>query len=145
MQPTSPAVSVSVLDDRVPARSPELVAHETKVAELADALAQLASDLFAGEGRFCRLIGEFDALGGWAGWETRSCAHWLNWKLGIAMPAAGWIPSCRSTSPRSRCRTRRSSSPWRSTTLRGFPPPAGWGSASSTASTRPMSARTGRS
>ncbi|MEE8602474.1 HNH endonuclease signature motif containing protein [Euzebya tangerina] len=63
-------------------------AGEVRAAEVADELVQLASDLFGGEKRFLDLVAEFDALGGWADGRTRSCAHWLNWRLGIAMPAA---------------------------------------------------------
>lgn len=61
---------------------------DTRIAGLVEELATLASNLFAGEARFVALIGEFDRLGGWADGTTRSCAHWLNWRLGIAMPAA---------------------------------------------------------
>lgn len=66
----------------------EVPADELTTARLADELTTLACNLFAGEARFVQLIGEFDRLGGWADGTTRSCAHWLNWRLGIAMPAA---------------------------------------------------------
>lgn len=62
--------------------------QQARIDGLADELASLASNLFAGEARFVRLIGDFDRLDGWADGTTRSCAHWLNWRLGIAMPAA---------------------------------------------------------
>lgn len=68
--------------------SVEVDAHAARVSALGAEIAQLASDLFAGESHFLGLIAEFDELGGWADGHTRSCAHWLNWKLGIAMPAA---------------------------------------------------------
>ncbi|CAN5323826.1 hypothetical protein BH23ACT9_BH23ACT9_07570 [soil metagenome] len=65
------------------------VAERTaRVEVLEGEIAQLASDMFAGEARFLRLIGEFDELEGWADGRTRSMAHWLNWRLGIAMHAA---------------------------------------------------------
>ena len=38
--------------------------------------------------RFLKLIAEFDRRNGWVDNETQSCAHWLNWKCGIAMGAA---------------------------------------------------------
>ncbi|HUG83118.1 MAG TPA: DUF222 domain-containing protein [Euzebya sp.] len=65
-----------------------MAAHTARIEALGGEIARLASDLFAGESRFLGLIAEFDELGGWADGHTRSCAHWLNWKLGIAMPAA---------------------------------------------------------
>jgi len=34
------------------------------------------------------LVAEFDALDAWAGYGFRSCAHWLDWKCGIALGAA---------------------------------------------------------
>ncbi|CAN5867546.1 hypothetical protein BH24ACT15_BH24ACT15_35210 [soil metagenome] len=66
----------------------DIRSDEAHIARLVDELATLASNLFAGEARFVALIGEFDRLDGWADGTTRSCAHWLNWRLGIAMPAA---------------------------------------------------------
>ena len=68
--------------------SEEVAAHEARVERLADELTGLFSTLSAGEARFVALVGQFDELGGWADGRTRTCAHWLNWKLGIAMPAA---------------------------------------------------------
>ncbi|AXV06150.1 hypothetical protein DVS28_a1451 [Euzebya pacifica] len=65
-----------------------MAAHEARVERLVDELTGLFSTLSAGEARFVALVGEFDELGGWADGQTRTCAHWLNWKLGIAMPAA---------------------------------------------------------
>src|SRR6476659_4727937 len=34
------------------------------------------------------LIAEFDRRTGWSDGATQSCAHWLNWKCGIALGAA---------------------------------------------------------
>ncbi|MEO2106985.1 MAG: DUF222 domain-containing protein [Actinomycetota bacterium] len=68
--------------------SEEVAAHEARVERLVDELTGLFSTLSAGEARFVALVGEFDELGGWADGQTRTCAHWLNWRLGIAMPAA---------------------------------------------------------
>ena len=34
------------------------------------------------------LIAEYDRRNGWSDGATQSCAHWLNWKCGIAMGAA---------------------------------------------------------
>ena len=49
----------------------------------------LAGQISAAEHRLLKLIAEFDNNKGWSGGGTvRSCAHWLNWKCGIAMGAA---------------------------------------------------------
>jgi hypothetical protein len=34
------------------------------------------------------MIRQFDQRGGWHGTGIKSCAHWLNWKCGIAIGAA---------------------------------------------------------
>jgi hypothetical protein len=34
------------------------------------------------------LIAEFDRRNGWSEGGMKSCAHWLNWKCGIAIGAA---------------------------------------------------------
>jgi hypothetical protein len=42
----------------------------------------------AGECRLVLLIGEFDRREAWAGVGLRSCAHWLNWRVGTSLGAA---------------------------------------------------------
>ena len=55
---------------------------------LGDEIAELAAHLDAGTYRLLELIREFDAREGWhAG--LRTCAHWLSWRTGIDMGAAG--------------------------------------------------------
>jgi hypothetical protein len=56
--------------------------------DLRNEITELAGHLNAGNYRFLRLIAEFDRREGWVDNETQSCAHWLNWKCGIAMGAA---------------------------------------------------------
>ncbi len=56
--------------------------------ELADNLTELAAHLSAATFRLLEMIREFDRRGGWHGPGLKSCAHWLNWKCGIAMGAA---------------------------------------------------------
>lgn len=58
------------------------------LTELERELSELASVLNAAQHRFLVLLAEFDARSGWSDGLTRSCAHWLNWKLGIALGAA---------------------------------------------------------
>jgi hypothetical protein len=58
-------------------------------ASLADQITLLAGQINAGNHQLLRLITEFDECKGWSGGGTvRSCAHWLNWKCGIALGAA---------------------------------------------------------
>lgn len=55
---------------------------------LRNEITELAGHLNAANYRFLKLIAEFDRREGWVDNETQSCAHWLNWKCGIAMGAA---------------------------------------------------------
>ncbi|MEH6450274.1 MAG: hypothetical protein V7765_16490, partial [Oleispira sp.] len=56
--------------------------------QLADQITTLAGQINAATYRFLKLIAEFDRRNAWAGYGLRSCAHWLNWKCGIAMSPA---------------------------------------------------------
>ncbi len=56
--------------------------------ELIDRITELAGHLNAANARWLALIAEFDRRRGWAEWGVKSCAHWLNWKCGIALGAA---------------------------------------------------------
>src|SRR5687768_8792766 len=59
------------------------------IESLAAQITELAGHLNAANFRFLMLIAEFDRLKGWGGdGATHSCAHWLNWKIGIALGAA---------------------------------------------------------
>src|SRR5215831_11340389 len=58
------------------------------IRELEAEITQLAGSLNAATHRWLTLIAEFDNRNGWMDWATQSCAHWLNWKLGIALGAA---------------------------------------------------------
>ena len=51
-------------------------------------ITELAAHLNAAECRWLLLVAEFDRREGWATWECRSCASWLNWKCGIDLGAA---------------------------------------------------------
>lgn len=64
------------------------VSHpEDEIWALADEITTLAAHLGAAEFRLLRAIGEFDAREGWGGVGIASCAHWLNWRCGISLPA----------------------------------------------------------
>ncbi len=63
-------------------------AATTSLQDLEQDIAELAGHLNAGAYRLVTLIGEFDRRGGWAHQGITSCAHWLNWKIGLDMGAA---------------------------------------------------------
>ena len=55
---------------------------------LEDQITELAAHISAATWRLLTLIREYDLCSGWNGGGTKSCAHWLNWKCGIALGAA---------------------------------------------------------
>ena len=58
-----------------------------ELERLGDEIAELAAHLDAATARLLDLIREFDARGGW-GNGFASCAHWLAWRVGLALGAA---------------------------------------------------------
>jgi len=56
--------------------------------QLAHDICTLAGRINAANHQFLVLIAEFDRRNGWAQDGMQSCAHWLNWKCGIAIGAA---------------------------------------------------------
>jgi hypothetical protein len=58
------------------------------INELANEICTLAGHINAANHRWLLLIAEFDRRNGWSNEGAQSCAHWLNWKCGIAMGAA---------------------------------------------------------
>src|SRR5882724_3574783 len=56
--------------------------------ELAVEITRLSGHLNAATHRWLMLLAEFDDRHGWNDSATQSCAHWLNWKIGITMGAA---------------------------------------------------------
>ena len=61
--------------------------RQAETAVLGDAIAELAARIQAATYELLVLIHQFDARGGW-GQGFTSCAHWLNWRTGLAMGAA---------------------------------------------------------
>ncbi len=61
--------------------------RQTETAALGDAIAELASRIQAATYELLVMIRQFDERGGW-GQGFTSCAHWLNWRTGLAMGAA---------------------------------------------------------
>ena len=58
------------------------------IDELAAEICTLTGHINAAKHRWLMLVAEYDRRYGWADSATQSCAHWLNWKCGIAMGAA---------------------------------------------------------
>ena len=58
------------------------------IDQIASEICTLAGRLNAANYQLLILIAEFDKRKGWSDSMTQSCAHWLNWKCGIAMGAA---------------------------------------------------------
>jgi hypothetical protein len=58
------------------------------IDELASEICTLTGHINAANLRWLMLVAEFDRRNGWSDSATQSCAHWLNWKCGIAMGAA---------------------------------------------------------
>jgi len=62
--------------------------HAPSTEQLGDAIADLAARLHAATYELLVLIRQFDASGGWSDAGARSCAHWLNWRIGLGLGAA---------------------------------------------------------
>ena len=58
------------------------------IEELAAEICTLTGHLNAANYRWLLLVAEYDRRTGWSDGATQSCAHWLNWKCGMAMGAA---------------------------------------------------------
>ena len=58
------------------------------IDDIASEICTLAGHINAANHRWLMLIAEFDRRNGWSDSATQSCAHWLNWRCGMAMGAA---------------------------------------------------------
>lgn len=56
--------------------------------QLGNEITLLSGQINAANYRFLKMIAEFDKRDAWNEGGIRSCAHWLNWKCGIALSAA---------------------------------------------------------
>ena len=61
--------------------------RRAETARLGDAIAELAARIQAATYELLVMVREFDEREGWGG-GFQSCAHWLNWRTGLAMGAA---------------------------------------------------------
>src|ERR1700740_1249640 len=68
-------------------RAPD-VTITAELDRLGDEIAELSAHLDSATARLLDLIREFDARRGW-GSGFRSCAHWLSWRVGLDLGAAG--------------------------------------------------------
>src|SRR5262245_39119572 len=66
----------------------ESAADTRSLPELEAEITELAGHLNAAQHRWLTLIAEFDRRHGWSDGACPSCAHWLNFKCGIALRAA---------------------------------------------------------
>jgi Domain of unknown function (DUF222) len=64
------------------------VSATLSLEELEAQITELAGHLNAANYRGLTLIGEFDRRHGWADGKLPSCAHWLNFKVGLNLGAA---------------------------------------------------------
>jgi Domain of unknown function (DUF222)/HNH endonuclease len=62
--------------------------EEADLRKVESEIVELAGHLAAATCRFLQLLAEFDRRGGWAGPGLRSCAHWLNWRVGLSLRTA---------------------------------------------------------
>jgi hypothetical protein len=85
---SSNAVSQFIPGSILADMSGQLLARKKQKDELADQITELAANIHAATFRLLELIREFDACEGWAGEGVLSCAHWLNWKCGMALGVA---------------------------------------------------------
>src|ERR1700730_4373556 len=69
-----------------PSREPSL--RRCSLAALEARITELAGQLNAANYRWLTLIGEFDRRQGWVDGSLHSCAHWLNFKVGLNLGAA---------------------------------------------------------
>lgn len=61
---------------------------EVPLEHLEVQIAQAGASIAAATCRWLLAIAEYDRRLGWQTWECKSCAHWLNWKCGVAMRTA---------------------------------------------------------
>ncbi len=63
-------------------------AGRIETREIETEICALAGQIAAASAQYLILVGEFDVRRGWAGWEVRSCAHWLSWRAGVDLHTA---------------------------------------------------------
>jgi Domain of unknown function (DUF222) len=69
-------------------KQPPLDLNQLPLDELENQITELAGHLNAANYRWLTLIAEFDRRNGWCDGKLHSCAHWLNFKVGLNLGAA---------------------------------------------------------
>ena len=77
------------IDEPLPTKTPfpdKTIAlrRRAETARLGNAIAELAARIQAATYELLVMVREFDEREGWGG-GFKSCAHWLNWRTGLAM------------------------------------------------------------
>lgn len=62
--------------------------EQRPIEEVETEICALAGQIAAATARYLTVLAEFDERRGWAGWQCRSCAHWLSWKAGVGLHTA---------------------------------------------------------
>ncbi len=61
---------------------------EMPLERLEEEISSFAGRLASSTAMWLCWIAAYDAREGWAGWQAKSCAHWLNWRCGVSMRTA---------------------------------------------------------
>jgi hypothetical protein len=61
---------------------------DRELESLTNEIMELCGYMDAAEFRLLELIRRLDESAPWGAWSMKSCAHWLNWRRGIALGAA---------------------------------------------------------
>jgi len=72
----------------LPIQATPIVFSRKRNEDLAVEITRLSGHMNAATHRWLMLLAEFDDRKGWHDSATQSCAHWLNWKIGITTGAA---------------------------------------------------------
>jgi hypothetical protein len=62
--------------------------NDRELESLTNEIMELCGHMDAAEFRLLELIRRLDESAPWGAWSMKSCAHWLNWRCGIALGAA---------------------------------------------------------
>ena len=61
---------------------------EMPLERLEEEISSFAGRLASSTAMWLCWIAAYDDREGWAGWQAKSCAHWLNWRCGVSMRTA---------------------------------------------------------
>ena len=84
--PTPPGISQAAVPTCIEDQSASVLERRDDAQRLGDDIAELSARIQAATYELLVMIRAFDEREGWAGFV--SCAHWLNWRTGLALGAA---------------------------------------------------------